>query len=49
MSISKIKSKGISVRWKLAVYMSVFVAIVLLVMWMFHVFLLDTFFRSVKK
>ena len=49
MRFAREKSKGISVRWKLAVYMSVFVAIVLLVMWMFHVFLLDTFFRSVKK
>ena len=43
------RGKGISIRWKLAVYMSVFVAIVLMVTWIFQVFLLDVFFRVVKK
>ncbi len=40
---------AISVRWKLAWYMSLFVAIVLIVTWIFQVFLLGTFFRSIKK
>ncbi len=38
-----------SVRWKLIVYMSVFIAIVLMVVWVFQVFLLDVFYRSIKK
>ena len=42
------KSRGISVRWKLAVYMSVFVACVLVITWIFQVFLLDGFFKYVK-
>ncbi len=40
---------GISIRWKLAVFMAVFVAIVLIITWLFQVFLLDLFFRNVKK
>lgn len=47
--LKKEAQKGISIRWKLAVYMSLFVAVVLMVMWFFQVFLLSTFFRSVKK
>ena len=41
--------RGSSIRWKLALYMSFFVAIVLLVTWFFQVFLLDSFFRMIKK
>ncbi len=41
--------RTLSVRWKLAIYMSFFVAIVLMVTWFFQVFLLNTFFRSIKK
>ncbi len=44
-----VKRKGNSIRWKIAVYMSFFVAIVLLVTWFFQVFLLDSFFRMIKK
>ena len=43
------RRKGNSIRWKIAVYMSFFVAIVLLVTWFFQVFLLDSFFRMIKK
>ena len=41
--------QGSSIRWKLALYMSFFVAIVLLVTWFFQVFLLDSFFRMIKR
>ena len=37
-----------SVRWKLASYMAVFVACVLLITWIFQVFLLESFFKYVK-
>ncbi len=40
---------GVSIRWKLAVYMSFFVAGILLITWFFQVFLLDTIFLSVKE
>ncbi len=40
---------SVSVRWKLAFYMSLFVAIVLIITWVFQVFLLDIFYRSIKK
>ena len=44
-----LNKKGSSIRWKLALYMSFFVAIVLVVTWFFQVFLLDSFFRMIKK
>ena len=40
---------NISIRWKLAAYMAIFVAIILMITWVFQVFLLDTFFRSIKE
>lgn len=43
------KSQGISIRWKLAAYFGVFVAIVLIVTWVFQVYLLDTFYEQAKK
>lgn len=50
MRSRKIKNaNGISIRWKLILYMTVFVAIILLVTWLFQVVLLDTFFRAVKR
>ena len=42
-------SQGISIRWKLAAYMSGFVLLILLLIWFFQIFLLDSFFFSVKK
>lgn len=45
----KIRPRGISIRWKLALYMSLFVVIILMITWLFQVFLLDIFFRAVKK
>ena len=41
--------KGISVRWKLILYMTVFVVVVLLVTGFFQIFMLDRFYQSVKK
>ena len=43
------EKKGISVRWKLIFYMSAFVVVFLIVTWFFQIFLLGTFFRSVKR
>ncbi|MBQ7347972.1 MAG: HAMP domain-containing histidine kinase [Clostridia bacterium] len=43
------RASGISIRWKLVVYMTLFVAIILLVTWLFQIVLLDAFFRAVKK
>ena len=40
---------NVSIRWKLAAYMAIFVAIILIITWIFQVFLLDTFFRSIKE
>ncbi len=45
----KTTQKGISIRWKLATYMSLFVAVVLLITWLSQIVFLDTFYRSVKK
>lgn len=41
--------KALSVRWKLLFYMTVFVLVVLIVTWIFQIFLLGDFYRSVKK
>ena len=46
---TKARFKGISIRWKLAMYMSLFVAVILLITWLSQVLFLDTFYRSVKK
>lgn len=43
------KTRGISIRWKLAAYFGVFVAIVLVVTWIFQVYLLDTFYEQAKR
>ena len=43
------KGSGISIRWKLAVFLAVFVAIVLIVTWVFQVYLLNTFHEHIKK
>ena len=43
------KKRGISIRWKLAAYMAGFVLLILALIWFFQIFLLDTFFFSVKK
>ena len=39
----------ISIRWRLATSMAFFVAFVLIMVWVFQIFLLDVFFRSIKK
>ena len=41
--------QGISIRWKLAMYFGVFVAIVLMVTWVFQVYLLDTFYEQAME
>ncbi|MBE6601221.1 MAG: HAMP domain-containing histidine kinase [Ruminococcaceae bacterium] len=47
--VKKSVKKGISVRWKLLLYMMGFVIVILLITWFFQIFLLGTFFRSTKK
>lgn len=46
---SKRTKKGISVRWKLLLYMTGFVVIILVITWFFQIFLLDDFYRMVKR
>ncbi len=43
------KQTGISIRWKLAAYLSVFIAIVLIVTWVFQVYLLNNFYEMIKR
>ena len=43
------KRNGLSIRWKLIVYFAIFVAIALLVMWVFQVYLLNNFYELVKR
>lgn len=43
------KRNGVSIRWKLIVYFAIFVAIALLVMWVFQVYLLNNFYEVIKK
>ena len=43
------KRNGLSIRWKLIVYFAVFVAIALLVMWVFQVYLLNNFYELIKR
>ena len=40
---------GASIRWKLIVYFAIFVAIALLVMWVFQVYLLNNFYELIKR
>lgn len=46
---TKRNAPGISIRWKLAVYFSVFIALVLIVIWIFQVYLLNTFYEYTKE
>lgn len=48
-ALKRTSKKGISVRWKLLLYMTVFVIVILLITWFFQIFLLGAFFRSTKK
>lgn len=43
------RAVGASIRWKLVVYLAVFIALVLIVMWIFQVYLLDVFYEQIKK
>ena len=43
------KRAGFSIRWKLIVYFAIFVAIALLVMWVFQVYLVNNFYELVKR
>jgi len=45
----KEKKRVVSVRWKLLFYMTVFVVVILIVTWVFQIFLLGDFYRSVKR
>ena len=46
---SKNRFKGLSIGWKLAAYVLIFVAITLLVVWLFQILLLDVFVENTKK
>ena len=43
------RHRGISMTWKLGAYLTVFVAFVILITWVFQVLLLNTFYQSVKR
>ena len=45
----KTERRSVSIRWKLIVYFAVFVAVALLVMWIFQVYLLNNFYELVKR
>lgn len=49
MKNTKNSSSGFSIRWKLIVYFAIFIAIALLVMWVFQVYLLNNFYELVKR
>lgn len=49
MRTERKSTQGISIRWKLAMYFAVFVAIVLIVTWVFQVYLLDTFYEQATE
>ncbi len=49
MKALKKRAPGISIRWKLATYLAIFIVIVLLVTWVFQIYLLDTFYEHIKK
>ena len=48
-AIERKKRNGVSIRWKLIVYFAIFVAIALLVMWVFQVYLLNNFYEVIKR
>ncbi|MBE6698631.1 MAG: HAMP domain-containing histidine kinase [Ruminococcaceae bacterium] len=45
----KTTQRSVSIRWKLIVYFAVFVAVALLVMWVFQVYLLNNFYELIKR
>ena len=45
----KLSLQGVSIRWKLIVYFAIFVAVALLVMWVFQVYLLNNFYELIKR
>ncbi len=47
--IDKKARQGVSIRWKLIVYFAIFVAVALLVMWVFQVYLLNNFYELIKR
>ena len=40
---------GVSIRWKLIAYFAIFVAIALMVTWVFQVYLLNNFYELIKR
>ena len=45
----RINKRPVSIRWKLATHLSLVIAMVLLITWLFQVFLLDNFYEATKK
>ncbi len=48
-SFSEKYPKGLSIRWKLAAYLALFTALVLIITWVFQIYLLDVFYEHIKK
>ncbi len=42
------KAEKISIKWKLILYMTLFVAVEFILMSAFHMFFLDNFYRNIK-
>ena len=49
MKRGEARSAGISIRWKLAAFLAIFITIVLIVLWIFQVYLLDAFYEQIKE
>ena len=49
MKTLKEKMAGLSIRWKIASYLAIFIAFVLVITWVFQVFLVNVFYEQVKK
>lgn len=46
--MKKERNRGIGIRWNLFIYLAIFTAFVLLVVWIFQVLLLDKFYEKIK-
>ena len=49
MKVLKEKIAGLSIRWKIASYLAIFIAFVLIITWVFQAFLVNVFYEQVKK
>ena len=42
------KHKKLTVKWKIFAYFLVFVALILIILWLFQTVFLDTFYKAIK-